>query len=135
METSTALKSLAALSHANRLAIFRLLVEAGSDGLAAGDIAERLGLPGATASFHLKELVNAQLAAAQPRSRFVYYRADYGTMNALLSYLTENCCAGACATGCAPASAPRRSAGRAKVAQSNAPRARQVPKAPRRKDT
>ena len=135
METSTALKSLAALSHANRLAIFRLLVEAGSDGLAAGDIAERLGLPGATASFHLKELVNAELAAAHPRSRFVYYRADYGTMNALLAYLTENCCAGACATGRAPAPTLRRSPGRAKVAQSNAPRSRRAPNPPRRKDT
>lgn len=107
MDTSSALKSLAALSHENRLAIFRLLVEQGTEGIAAGQIAERLGLPAATASFHLKELVNADLAIAQPQSRFIYYRANYGAMNGLIGYLTENCCirSGACLTECAPACA------------------------------
>ena len=105
MDTSTALRSLAALSHENRLAIFRLLVEQGAEGVAAGQIAERLGLPAATTSFHLKELVNAQLAVAQPQSRFIYYRANYAAMNGLVQYLTDNCCvrSDACLTGCAPA--------------------------------
>lgn len=104
MDTRTALRSLAALSHQNRLAIFRLLVEQGPGGIAAGRIAERLGLPAATASFHLKELVNAQMAIARPQSRFIYYGASYGAMNDLIAYLTENCCraGGVCPTGCAP---------------------------------
>ena len=107
MDTSTALKSLTALSHENRLAIFRLLVEQGTAGIAAGQIAERLGLPAATASFHLKELINADLAVAQPQSRFIYYRANYGAMNGLIEYLTDNCCirSGVCLTECAPSCA------------------------------
>ena len=107
MDTSTALKSLTALSHENRLAIFRLLVEQGTAGIAAGQIAERLELPAATASFHLKELVNADLAIAQPQSRFIYYRANYAAMNGLVEYLTDNCCirSGVCLTECAPACA------------------------------
>jgi DNA-binding transcriptional ArsR family regulator len=104
MDTSNALKSLTALSHENRLAIFRLLVEQGTTGIAAGQIAEGLGLPAATASFHLKELVNAELAVAEPQSRFIFYRANYGTMNGLIEYLTDNCCVrgGICLTECAP---------------------------------
>src|SRR5581483_10166949 len=104
MDTTTALKALAALSHENRLAIFRLLVEQGAAGIAAGQIAERLGLPAATTSFHLKELVNAGLAVAQPQSRFVYYRANDAAMNGLVDYLTENCCRAsyACDMQCAP---------------------------------
>ena len=108
MDTSTALRSLGALSHEHRLAIFRLLVEQGPAGIAAGRIAERLALPAATASFHLKELVNADLAIAMPRSRFIYYRANYGTTHGLVQYLTDNCCrqGGACITECAPSCAP-----------------------------
>jgi ArsR family transcriptional regulator len=108
MDTNTTLKALGALSHEHRLAIFRLLVEQGPAGIAAGQIAVRLGLPAATASFHLKELVNAGLATAQPQSRFIYYSANYGAMNALIAYLTDNCCraAGVCLTECAPACAP-----------------------------
>jgi DNA-binding transcriptional ArsR family regulator len=104
MDTTTALKSLAALAQEHRLAIFRLLVEKGPAGIAAGRIAERLGLPAPTTSFHLKELVNAGLASAQPQSRFIYYRANYASMNGLIAYLTENCCrgSGACDTQCAP---------------------------------
>jgi DNA-binding transcriptional ArsR family regulator len=102
VDTTIALKALAALSHQHRLAIFRLLVEQGPAGIAAGQIAERLGLPAATTSFHLKELVNADLAVAQPLSRFIYYRANYGAMNGLIDYLTRNCCraGGVCLTEC-----------------------------------
>jgi DNA-binding transcriptional ArsR family regulator len=106
MDTLIALRSLTALSHEHRLAIYRLLVEAGPAGIAAGRIAEGLGLPAATASFHLKELVNAELVIAQPRSRFIYYRANYQAMNGLVDYLTENCCRhSGCVTACAPAGA------------------------------
>lgn len=107
MDTTIALKSLAALSHESRLAIFRLLVEQGPAGIAAGRIGERLALPAATASFHLKELANANLAIAQSQSRFIYYRANYGAMNQLIAYLTDNCCrrSGVCLAECAPARA------------------------------
>jgi len=107
VDTTAALKSLTALSHESRLAIFRLLVEQGTNGMAAGQIADRLVLPPATASFHLKELVNAELAIAQPQSRFIYYRANYAAMNGLVDYLTDNCCirSGACLTECAPSCA------------------------------
>jgi DNA-binding transcriptional ArsR family regulator len=108
MDTTSALKALTGLSQASRLAIFRLLVEQGPAGIAAGDIAERIGLPQPTTSFHLKELVNGGLAQARAESRFIYYTANYDTMNGLVSYLTENCCrrSGRCspetAAGCEP---------------------------------
>ena len=105
METQTAVKLIAAIAQEARLDIFRLLVQAGPEGLAAGSIAERLGIPTSTLSFHLKELANAGLIAAKPQSRFIYYSANYAAMNALLAYLTENCCAGnaTCSTDdCAP---------------------------------
>lgn len=125
MDTPSALKSLTALSHENRLAIFRLLVEQGSEGIAAGQIADRLGLPAATASFHLKELVNADLAIAQPHSRFIYYRANYAAMNGLIEYLTDNCCirSGACPTECAPACATAADTADADVAHRRSRRA------------
>ncbi|HEY1326019.1 MAG TPA: winged helix-turn-helix domain-containing protein [Casimicrobiaceae bacterium] len=115
MDATTAVRSLAALAHARRLAIFRLLVEQGSAGIAAGRIAERLRLPAATASFHLKELANAGLAIAQPQSRFIYYRANYAVMNGLVDYLTENCCSrgGACEVQCAPRAVAKKSRRRA----------------------
>jgi len=96
----SALKALTGLSQASRLAIFRLLVEQGPEGIASGEIAERVGLPQPTTSFHLKELVNAGLAQARPESRFMYYTANYDAMNGLVSYLTENCCrqGGSCGT-------------------------------------
>ena len=92
MDTFAALKALTGLSQASRLAIFRLLVEQGPEGIAAGEIAERVGLPQPTTSFHLKELINAGLAQARAESRFMYYTANYDAMNGLVSYLTENCC-------------------------------------------
>jgi ArsR family transcriptional regulator len=109
MDTISALKALTGLSQASRLAIYRLLVEQGPEGIAAGDIAGRVGLPQPTTSFHLKELVNAGLAQARAESRFVYYTANYDTMNGLVSYLTENCCrrGGACSTDSALACVPK----------------------------
>ncbi|MDR3426463.1 MULTISPECIES: ArsR/SmtB family transcription factor [Silvimonas] len=95
MENKTAVQSLAALAQETRLTIFRLLVGAGPDGLAAGRIAETLGLAGATLSFHLKELSRAGLISSRQESRFVYYSANYAAMNELLAFLTENCCGGA----------------------------------------
>ncbi|MDA8107467.1 MAG: metalloregulator ArsR/SmtB family transcription factor [Betaproteobacteria bacterium] len=106
-----AVEALAALAQESRLAIFRLLVVQGPEGLAAGEIAERLGLPGATLSFHLKALVHAQLVGARQAGRFIYYSADYGAMNGLIDYLTRNCCQGAtCDIACAPAAQRKRRA-------------------------
>src|SRR4029453_25199 len=104
METTQALTALVGLAHDTRLNIFRLLGEAGPEGLAAGEIVERLRLPNATASFHLKELTHAGLVTQRQAGRFVYYSANYTTMNGLIAYLTENCCRGQnCDIACAPA--------------------------------
>ena len=103
MKTTQAVESLAALAQASRLQIYRLLVEAGPEGLSAGRIGEELGLPPATLSFHLSQLTRAGLARSRQDGRFVIYSADFDNMNALVGYLTENCCAGqACAPSCAP---------------------------------
>lgn len=116
METTRALVGLAALSQEHRLAIFRLLVEQGPEGLPAGMIGERLQLAPATLSFHLKELSHAGLVAARQNGRFIYYRADYSAMNGLVAYLTENCCrASACAPPCSPPSRARAKAGKRRV--------------------
>jgi len=93
METNGAIVALAALGHAKRLAIFRLLVVAGPKGRMAGDIGDALGIPGATLSFHLKDLVQAGLVTSEQQGRFVCYRAAFDSMNALIAYLTANCCA------------------------------------------
>lgn len=93
METKIAISALAALAQETRLAIFRLLVEAGQQGMSAGTIAESLGAAPATMSFHLKELVNADLIGARQESRFIYYSANFGQITDLLAYLTQNCCA------------------------------------------
>jgi DNA-binding transcriptional ArsR family regulator len=109
MEKKAALAALAGLAQESRLDVFRLLVEQGADGLAAGAIAERLRLANATLSFHLKELAQARLVRARQAGRFIYYSADFRTMNDLVGYLTENCCkAGACEVACATAK-PKRS--------------------------
>lgn len=94
MESKTAVKILSALAQESRLAVFRLLVRVGPEGLPAGQIAERLGVPANTLSFHLKELSHADLVSARPQGRFVIYRANFATMNGLVAYLTENCCGG-----------------------------------------
>jgi ArsR family transcriptional regulator, arsenate/arsenite/antimonite-responsive transcriptional repressor len=94
MENKTAVAVLAALAQESRLAVFRLLVQAGQDGLSAGKIAETLGIPPSSLTFHLKELTHADLVSSRQESRFVIYSANFQTMNALLGYLTENCCGG-----------------------------------------
>ncbi len=107
MEKLYAVAALAALAQETRLDIFRLLVEAGSDGLPAGVIGEQLGLPSATLSFHLNQLKHAHLVKFRRESRSLIYTAEYPVMNDLLAYLTENCCQGdaaACGLGaCEPA--------------------------------
>ena len=109
METNQAIAALTALGHPTRLAAYRLLVQAGPQGRMAGEIAEALGVPGATLSFHLKELVHAGLIGSESQGRNVCYRANFEAMNALVAYLTHNCCAGStdvsCSTGAAAACA------------------------------
>ncbi|MFN4262485.1 MAG: ArsR/SmtB family transcription factor [Thioalkalivibrionaceae bacterium] len=92
METKQALLLLAALAQPTRLAIYRRLVEAGPNGLSAGELASVLDLPASSASFHFKELVASGLVEARPHSRFVIYAARYDQMDALITFLTENCC-------------------------------------------
>lgn len=92
MEKQDALAALGALAQETRLDIYRLLVQAGPDGLPAGQIGEQLGLPSATLAFHLKELKIAGLARCTRSGRSLIYAAEYPTMNALLFFLTENCC-------------------------------------------
>ena len=92
METKQAVQALSALAQDTRLGIFRLLVQAGPAGLAAGQIGEKLDLPPATLSFHLAGLTRAGLAQSRQDGRFVIYTADYQAMNALVGYLSENCC-------------------------------------------
>jgi len=115
MKTTDAVRSLAALAQDTRLDVFRLLVQQGTSGLAAGEIAEQLRVSPATLSFHLKELAHAKLVTARQHGRFVFYTANFGVMNRLLGFLTENCCAvdgGACApnpAACAPSTSTAKS--------------------------
>ena len=101
METKRIVDALAALAHDTRLKVFRLLVEAGPEGLAAGSIGETLELPPATLSFHLAHLARTGLVRSRQDGRFVIYSADFAAMNELVGFLTENCCGG---RSCAPAS-------------------------------
>ena len=113
METKTALSALAALSHESRLAAFRQLVQAGPDGMSVGELREILDLPPATLSAHLNVLRAAALVRDQREGRVIRVRANYLQMNALLAYLTENCCAGSVV--CDPVSAcPPRKKGASK---------------------
>jgi ArsR family transcriptional regulator, arsenate/arsenite/antimonite-responsive transcriptional repressor len=93
METKTAASILASLAQPTRLDVFRALVVAGNSGLAAGALAEKLGVNATVLSFHLKELRFTQLIDSEQQGRFIIYRARFDTMNAVLSFLTENCCA------------------------------------------
>lgn len=95
METLNAAELLAALGHESRLAIFRLLVEAGPEGIYASAIGEQLGMAPATLSFHLAHLSRVGLIAGQRESRFIRYSASYATMDELIAFLTDNCCQGA----------------------------------------
>ena len=100
METKQAIQALGALAQETRLGIFRLLVQTGPDGMAAGQIGEKLDLAPATLSFHLAGLTRAGLAQSRQDGRFVIYSADFQAVNALVGYLSENCCGGAvCAAG------------------------------------
>lgn len=101
MKIIKAVEALAALAQESRLAAFRLLVQAGQEGLAAGALGEQLNIPPATLSFHLKALVNAGLIKSRAEGRFVIYSANYSEMDKLIAYLTEHCCAGN-PTQCAP---------------------------------
>ena len=95
MKAATAIEALGALAQEHRLALFRLLVQAGEKGMAAGAIAQALGVPNSSLSFHLAQLRNAGLILQERQHRSLIYRANYPAMNALVAYLMENCCAGA----------------------------------------
>jgi DNA-binding transcriptional ArsR family regulator len=101
MNQTDVLGALSALAQESRLAVFRLLVKRGPEGYAAGEISERLAIPGPTLSFHLKELAQAGLVSVRKESRFMYYSANFARMNEVLAYLTENCCS--LGSVCAPA--------------------------------
>jgi DNA-binding transcriptional ArsR family regulator len=94
MESKEAAKALAALAQETRLSIFRLLVQAGPQGVAAGKIGESLDVPPATLSFHLKELSHAGLVSSRQEGRFIYYSTDFERMAGLMTFLTQNCCQG-----------------------------------------
>jgi DNA-binding transcriptional ArsR family regulator len=105
VDTRSAVRALAALAQDSRLEVFRLLVQAGPEGLPAGEIAERLGIPSSTLSFHVKTLAHAGLVESRQDGRFIHYSADFDAMNGLVAFLGENCCGG---QSCAPADIPRR---------------------------
>ena len=94
MEIKTAVTALAALAQETRLSIFRLLVEAGPEGVSAGRIGEMLEVPAATLSFHLKELARARLVSTRQERQFIYYAVDFEHMADLMTFLTQNCCRG-----------------------------------------
>lgn len=94
METKIVIAALAALAQESRLAVFRLLVQAGPEGLMPSKIAEALDIPPSSLSFHLKELTHADLVTQRKAGRSLIYSANFETMNGLLGFLTENCCGG-----------------------------------------
>jgi len=96
---------LGALAQDSRLQVYRLLVQAGPEGIAASEIAERLKVPANTLSFHLKALSHADLVLSRQEGRFIYYAANYDQMNALLEFLTDNCCGG---RSCLPSATRRK---------------------------
>lgn len=103
METKSVISALSSLAQESRLAIFRALVAAGPSGLSAGKIGDITGIPPSSLSFHLKELAHADMAVSRQEGRFVIYTANFSTMNALIAFLTENCCGGEpCMPLCAP---------------------------------
>ena len=111
METKHAVEALGALAHEYRLEIYRLLVEQGPDGMAAGAIGEAVGLAPSSLTFHLQNLQRAGLIVQRRESRSLIYSVDFEAMNELVGYLTENCCAGSgpssCATDCKPAASSK----------------------------
>ena len=108
MKSEQAVSALSALAQEHRLALFRLLVRAGGEGMAAGAIADSLGIAPSSLSFHLAQLSRAGLVEQERKHRSIIYRADYASMNDLVGYLMENCCAGAdCGTRPASTETPR----------------------------
>lgn len=111
MQADTVIRALGALAQEHRLAVFRLLVQAGPDGMPAGAIADSIGVPASSMSFHLAQLANAGLVSQRRQSRSIIYAADFAAMNGLIAYLMENCCgSGVCAplTGCLPVTSEER---------------------------
>jgi DNA-binding transcriptional ArsR family regulator len=112
MKLDEAIESLGALASEARLAVFRLLVKRGPEGFTPSELIERLEIPAPTLSFHLKELANAELIVSRREGRNLYYSPDFARMNALIAFLTENCCSladEACGPGCQPvAAAPQK---------------------------
>ena len=109
MENTSIVAALSAIAQESRLNVFRTLVQAGPAGMAAGKISEATGIAPSSLSFHLKELAHAQMVTAKQQGRFVFYSANFETMNAVIAYLTENCCGGnpcspvsVCTTSCEP---------------------------------
>ena len=111
MRSFAAVEALSALAHEHRLAIYRLLVQAGPDGMSAGAIASEIGIPASSFTFHVQNLHRARLITQQRASRQIIYAADFAVMNELLGYLTENCCASS-GDSCAKPSSPARASGR-----------------------
>jgi DNA-binding transcriptional ArsR family regulator len=109
MESKLAVRALGALAQNSRLELYRLLVQAGPEGMAASEIAAALGIPANTLSFHLKTLSHAELVSARQEGRFIYYSTNYEQMNALVGFLTENCCGGQSCVPAAVATRRRRS--------------------------
>jgi ArsR family transcriptional regulator len=108
MDNKAVIAALAALAQDSRLAVFRLLVQAGPEGLAATKIAEQLEIPPSSLSFHLKELTHAELVTQTKAGRSLIYSANFSTMNGLIGFLTENCCGG---NVCTPVRVPNCSEG------------------------
>ncbi len=122
IELTQAVKSLAALAQESRLAVFKILVQAGPGGVAAGKLSESLGISASALSFHLKELTHAGLVNSRHEGRFVFYSAQIGVMNELLAYLTENCCGGnpcspVTSVACGPADSLKKSTPAQKIPQ------------------
>lgn len=105
VKSAEMVQALGALAQESRLSVFRLLVKRGPSGFSPGDLTEKLEIPGPTLSFHLKELQRAGLVVSRREGRFLYYSANFETMNGVLAYLTENCCSLSpqeCAADCSP---------------------------------
>jgi len=106
MDATETVAALSALAHEHRLAVYRMLVECGPNGLPAGVIAEQLGMPPSSLTFHLQHLLRAGLVTQRRMSRQLIYAADFAAMNDLVGYLTENCCGRGVATACEPVCDP-----------------------------
>jgi DNA-binding transcriptional ArsR family regulator len=105
MKIKDVVVAMGALAHENRLLVYRELVQAGTEGVPAGELAERLGIPANTLSFHLRALSHADLVFTRHQGRFIYYSANYDQTNALIEFLTDNCCGG---RPCPPMAKPAR---------------------------